>query len=87
VTARSEAWAFSARGSNPAWGMDVCRWSSYVVLSCVGRGFVTGWSLIQGVLPYVVKTDYETELTEAGAHWGCRATDDDYDDGDVNNVP
>jgi hypothetical protein len=24
-----------------------------VVLSCVGRGLATGWSLVQGVLPYV----------------------------------
>jgi hypothetical protein len=24
-----------------------------VVLSCVGRGLETGWSLVQGVLPYV----------------------------------
>jgi hypothetical protein len=39
--------------SNPAQGMDVCPLSFCVVLSCVGRGFVTGWSLIQGVIPYV----------------------------------
>jgi hypothetical protein len=31
---------------------------------------------------YVVQTDYETELTEARAHWGCRAIDDDDDDDD-----
>jgi hypothetical protein len=43
-------------------------------------------SLVQGVLPYVVKSDYETELTEARNHWGFRATggggddDDDVDD-------
>jgi hypothetical protein len=24
-----------------------------VVLPCVGRGLATGWSLVQGVLPYV----------------------------------
>jgi hypothetical protein len=24
-----------------------------VVFSCVGRGFATGWSLVQGDLPYV----------------------------------
>jgi hypothetical protein len=39
-------------GSNPAQGMDVCP-SFCVVLSCVGRGLATGWSLVQGVLPYV----------------------------------
>jgi hypothetical protein len=28
----------------------------YVVLSCVGTGLATGWSLVQEALPYVVKT-------------------------------
>jgi hypothetical protein len=46
----------------------------YVVLSCVCTGLATSWSLVQRVLPYVVKYDYETELTEARAHWGCRIT-------------
>jgi hypothetical protein len=27
--------------------------SLYIVLSCVGRGLATSWSLVQGVLPYV----------------------------------
>jgi hypothetical protein len=40
-------------GSNPAQGMDVCPLSFCVVLSRVGRGLATGWSLVQGVLPYV----------------------------------
>jgi hypothetical protein len=40
-------------GSNPAQGMDVCPLSFCVVLFCVGRGLATGWSLVQGVLPYV----------------------------------
>jgi hypothetical protein len=40
-------------GSNPAQGMDVCPPSFCVVLSCVGRGLATGWSLVQGFLPYV----------------------------------
>lgn len=33
----------------------------------------------QGVLPYVLKYDYETELTEDRAHWGSAATDDGVD--------
>jgi hypothetical protein len=33
--------------------MDVCPLSFCVVLPCVGRGLATGWSLVQGVLPYV----------------------------------
>jgi hypothetical protein len=37
-------------GSNPAQGMDVC---VCIVLSSVGRGLATGWSLVRGVLPYV----------------------------------
>jgi hypothetical protein len=40
-------------GSSPAQGMDVCHLSFFAVLSCVGRGLATGWSLVQGVLPYV----------------------------------
>jgi hypothetical protein len=52
----------------------------YAVLFCVGSGLAKSCSLIQGVLPYVVKTDYEIELVEAWAHWSCRATDDDDDD-------
>jgi hypothetical protein len=71
AASRSEAWA-----SNPACGMDVCPWFFYAVLSCFGTGLETSWSLIQGVLPYVVKAVYEAKLMEAGAHWGCRATDD-----------
>jgi hypothetical protein len=40
-------------GSNPAQGMDVCPRFFCVVLSCVGRGLVSGWSPVQGVLPTV----------------------------------
>jgi hypothetical protein len=48
--------------------MDVCPWSGlYVVSSCVGPGLATSRSLVQGALPYVVKYDYETELTKARA--------------------
>jgi hypothetical protein len=40
-------------GSNPAQGIDVCPLSFCIVLSFVGRGLATSWSLVQGVLPYV----------------------------------
>jgi hypothetical protein len=50
--------------------MDVCPWFIYVVLSCVDTGLATGWSLVQGVLLYVVCYDYETELMEARFHIG-----------------
>jgi hypothetical protein len=46
--------------------MDVCPWPPYVVLSCAGTGLATSWSLMQGVQPYVVKPDYETELKKSG---------------------
>jgi hypothetical protein len=61
-------WAFVGwiADSNPAWGMDVCPWSLYVVLSCAGRDLATSWSLVQGVLWYVLKCDWETELTRPG---------------------
>jgi hypothetical protein len=60
VGARSKAWNVFARtktgivGSNPTRDMDVCVYSVFVV-SCVGSGFATGWSLAQGVLPTVYK--------------------------------
>jgi hypothetical protein len=65
VAALSKAWNVFARlntgivGSNPAKGMDVCVYSVFV-LSCVGSGFATGWSLVQGVLPIV----YKCKITE-----------------------
>jgi hypothetical protein len=40
--------------SNPARGIDVCVYSVFV-LSCVGSGLATGWSLVRGVLPTVYK--------------------------------
>jgi hypothetical protein len=46
---------------------DVCPWSFYVVLPSVERGLATNRPLIQGVPPYVVKSDYGTELTGARA--------------------
>jgi hypothetical protein len=79
VAARSEGRAFCAYTLNRGFEsrLDVCPWFFYVVLACVGRGLATRWSVVEGVLPYVSKYDYETELTETRAHWGCRATDDD----------
>jgi hypothetical protein len=59
VFASSDA---GAVGSNPTQGMDVwcmCLFCVCVAL-CLGSGLVTGWSLVQGVLPSV-KNDYETE--------------------------
>jgi hypothetical protein len=40
--------------SNPAQDMDVCNYSLFV-LSCVGSGYVTGSSPVQGTLPTVCK--------------------------------
>jgi hypothetical protein len=61
VDVRSEAWALSARtldrGFKCRLGMDVCPWPFCVVLSSAGRGLATSWSLVQGVLPFVVKYD------------------------------
>jgi hypothetical protein len=58
VAARSKTWTVFARsnadilGSNPIRGMDVCvRLFSVCVVLCVGTGFATGWSPVQGLLP------------------------------------
>jgi hypothetical protein len=40
--------------------MEDSLWSLYVVLYFVGRGLVMSWSLIEGVVLYVIKTDQET---------------------------
>jgi hypothetical protein len=52
VAVRSEAWVLVGwlLGS---WVRIPLKASFCVVLSCVGRGLATGWSLVQGVLPYV----------------------------------
>jgi hypothetical protein len=56
VDARSKASSVFARsnagivGSNPTRGMDVCVYSMFVLRS----DLATGWSLVQGVLPYVL---------------------------------
>jgi hypothetical protein len=55
VAARSKAWTIFARSNAGI----VCVYSVCVVL-CVGSGLATGWSLVQGVLPYV-KKNYGTE--------------------------
>jgi hypothetical protein len=39
--------------------MDVCLVYSVFVLSCVGSGLATGWSLVQGVLPIVYKEPHK----------------------------
>jgi hypothetical protein len=59
VAERSNAWTIFARsdsgivGSNPTQRMDV--WCVCVVL-CLGRGPGTSWSLVQGVLPSVIRS-------------------------------
>jgi hypothetical protein len=41
------------------------------VLSCVGSGLATGWSLVQGVLPIVYKCKItEPDKEEAKARYG-----------------
>jgi hypothetical protein len=56
----SPAWILGFVGSNPleAW-MFVCVYSVFV-LSCVGSGLATDWSLVQGVLLIV----YKCKITE-----------------------
>jgi hypothetical protein len=55
VAARSEPRALNARTLDRGFESRLkhgCLSSSfYVVLSCVGRGLATNWSLVQGVLP------------------------------------
>jgi hypothetical protein len=62
VAARSRTWTVFGRskpgivGSNPTQGMDVCVCVySVCVLLSVGSGLATGWSLVQGVLPTVLR--------------------------------
>jgi hypothetical protein len=58
--------------------MDVHSWCLHVVFSCVGRGLAKSWSLIQGVLQYVAKTDQETtklaQPVAPGRETGCMHT-------------
>jgi hypothetical protein len=60
LAARSNAWTVFSRsntgivGSNHTWSMDVyVRLFSVCVVMCVGSGFATGWSPVQGLLPAV----------------------------------
>jgi hypothetical protein len=76
LAARCKAWNVFARsntgivGSNPARGMDVC-FHSVFVLSCVGSGLATEWSLVQGVLLFVYKCKItEPHKEEAKARYG-----------------
>jgi hypothetical protein len=78
VAARSKAWHVFVRlntgivGSNSARGMDVCVYPVFV-LSCVGSGLATGWSLVQGVLPIVYKCKItEPHKEEAKARYGLQ---------------
>jgi hypothetical protein len=64
VAARSKAWTVFDRsntgilGSNPTQGMDVCvRLFCVCVVLCVESGITTDWSLVQGVLPTVYRTN------------------------------
>jgi hypothetical protein len=56
AAARSKAWTGFAPsnagivGSNPTQGIDIC---VRLFCLCVGSGFATGWSPVQGVLPTV----------------------------------
>jgi hypothetical protein len=79
VAAQSKAWNVFARlntgivGSNPARGMDVFCVYSVFVLSCVGSGLATVWSLVQGVLPIVYKCKItEPHKEEAKARYGLQ---------------
>jgi hypothetical protein len=78
VAPRSEAWTVFARsnagivGSNPTQSMDVCVHLFCVcVVLCVGSDLMTGWSLVQGVIPTVYRIK---KLKKAAkVHKGCRA--------------
>jgi hypothetical protein len=48
LSARTLDHGFESRSRYGCLSSFVC-----VVLSCVGRGLATGWSLVKGVLPYV----------------------------------
>jgi hypothetical protein len=59
VATRSKTWTVFPRsnsgivGLNPTESMDVCIYSVFL-LPCVGSGFATSWSPIQGVSPTVL---------------------------------
>jgi hypothetical protein len=69
----SPAWTLGSWLRIPldAW-MFVCVYSVFV-LSCVGSGLATGWSLVQGVLPTVYKCKItEPHKEEAKARYGLQ---------------
>jgi hypothetical protein len=75
VAARSKAWTAFAHsdagivGSNLTQCIDACvcmRLFCVCVVLCLCRGLVTGWSLVQGVLPTVYRI---TELNERPGPW------------------
>jgi hypothetical protein len=60
-------------GSNPSQGLDVwcvCAFFCVCVVLCLGRGLVTSWSPVQGVLPSV--NDQETEISALCSKVGAR---------------
>jgi hypothetical protein len=78
MTARTEAWALSARvldrGFESRLRRDSLSFVFLCVLSCVRTGLVMGWSLVQGVLPYVEKVIKNLEMEtrahiELYSHW------------------
>jgi hypothetical protein len=83
---RCETWTVSAHsntgisGSNLTRDMDV--WMRFFCLRtvlCVGRGLMTGWSSLQGVISTIYKYKKLIKASK-GPTMGCRATDDDDDD-------
>jgi hypothetical protein len=69
----SSAWTLGSWVRIPieAW-VFVCVYSVFV-LSCVGSGLATGWSLVQGVLPIVYKCkNTEPHKEEAKARYGLQ---------------
>jgi hypothetical protein len=78
VVAKSKAWTVVARwntgvvGSNPTRSMDICvRLFCVCVVLRVGRGPVTSWSPVQGVLPTVYRI--KTLKRGQGPTKGCTA--------------
>jgi hypothetical protein len=60
-------------GSNPTQGMDVClRLFCVCIVLCVGSGFATGSSPVQGVLPTIL--DQETEAKRSVSRMPCASS-------------
>jgi hypothetical protein len=58
-----------------AWMFDVCAFFCVCVVLCLGRGFATSWSPVQGVLPTV--NDQETEKSSICAKSGSKEEEKD----------